>query len=76
MMQYTNGFSCAVSKDSGELILKFLQQSPVVNENGSTQETKIEEITELIMPNTVAKQLSIALNEITSEEQDSIEIEL
>lgn len=30
----------------------------------------------LIMPNTVAKQLSIALNEITSEEQDSIEIEL
>ncbi len=64
MMQYTNGFSCALNADSGELIVKFVQQTPVFKENGITNETNINDITEIIMPHNVAKQLAIALNSI------------
>lgn len=66
-MQYTNGFSCALSNDSGELIIKFFQQTPIVKEDGSATDTKIEEVTEVIMPNNIAKQLANGLMTIMSE---------
>ena len=44
--------------------MKFVQQTPVFKENGITNETNINDITEIIMPHTVAKQLAIALNSI------------
>lgn len=69
MMQYTNGFSCALSNDSGELIIKFVQQTPIVKEDGSTPDTKIEEVTEVIMPNNIAKQLANGLMTIMSENE-------
>lgn len=69
MMQYTNGFSCALSNDSGELIIKFFQQTPIVKENKITSDIKIEEVTEVIMPNNIAKQLANGLMTIMSENE-------
>lgn len=70
MMQYANGFSCALSADSGELIIRFLQQSPVFKEDGSTEESKVNEVTEIIMPNNVAKQLAYALDSLANSESE------
>lgn len=48
MMQYANGFSCALSADSGELIIRFLQQSPVFKEDGSTKNQKSMRLLKLL----------------------------
>jgi hypothetical protein len=69
MLQYTNGFSCALSNDSGELIIKFFQQTPIVKENKITPDIKIEEVTEVIMPNNIAKQLANGLMTIMSKNE-------
>lgn len=70
MMQYTNGFSCALDSESGELIIKFLQQAPIIKEDGITKDVAIDEVTELIMPNKMAKQLSLALNNLFESKAD------
>ena len=69
MLQYTNGFSCALSNDSGELIIKFFQQTPIVKENKITPDIKIEEVTEVIMPNNIAKHLANGLMTIMSKNE-------
>lgn len=69
MLQYTNGFSCALSNYSGELIIKFFQQTPIVKENKITPDIKIEEVTEVIMPNNIAKQLANGLMTIMSKNE-------
>ena len=51
-------------------IIRFLQQSPVFKEDGSTEESKINEVTEIIMPNNVAKQLAYALDSLANSESE------
>lgn len=70
MLQYTNGFSCAFNADSGELIIKFVQQAPIIRGDGITSDTNINEIAEIIMPKNVAKQFSDALNNMLNSESE------
>ncbi len=49
---------------------EFLQQSPVFKEDGSTEKSKINEVTEIIMPNNVAKQLAYALDSLANSESE------
>ena len=66
MMQYVNGFSCAVSKDKSEVVINFVQKVPDVEDDGTVSETT-EKVASVIMGRESAKQLTDALAEFLEE---------
>ena len=49
MLQYTNGFSCAMDQEKDELMISFVQQVPEIGEDGETNHVKVEEVVNLVM---------------------------
>ena len=41
MLQFTNGFSCAMNQEKEELVISFVQQIPEIGEDGKTNNIKV-----------------------------------
>lgn len=72
MLQFTNGFSCAMDQEKEELMINFIQQIPELGEDGKTKGIRAEEVAQLVMGKVLARNLLDALTEIL-EEENSIE---
>lgn len=68
MLQFTNGFSCAMDQEKGELIICFLQQVPEIGDDGKTKSVKTEEVSNLVMGKVMAQNLLDGLAEILSDD--------
>lgn len=68
MLQYTNGFSCAVDPAREEIIIKFGQQAPVYDDDGNVVDVKIEDVVDLAMGRSTAERLIDSLIELLDEE--------
>lgn len=68
MLQFTNGFSCAMDQEKEELIITFVQQVPEIGEDGKTTTVKVEEVTKLVMGKVTAQNLSDGLVEILADD--------
>lgn len=64
MLQFTNGFSCAMDQENGELIVNFIQQAPRVDDNGETAEVSVSEVVSLVMGKVMAQKLAESINEL------------
>lgn len=49
MINYTNGFSCAISDNKKEFLLTFLQTVPKVTETGEIKELSQEQVATFVM---------------------------
>lgn len=72
MLQFINGFSCAMDQEKEELIITFVQQVPEIGEDGKATTVKVEEVVKLVMGKVTAQNLSDGLAEILTD--DKIEI--
>lgn len=64
MLAYTNGFQISTNAESGELIIRFIQNTPDISSDGLTKSVSKEAVAEVVMVPTVAKGLSAAIGEI------------
>lgn len=70
MLQFTNGFSCAVDQEKGDLIINFIQQVPKWETEEGETEVKMEEVVSLVMGKVMAQRLAESLSEICKEDED------
>lgn len=73
MLQFTNGFSCAMDQSKGEMIIKFLQQFPDLDDAGNIVDVQREEVVTLAMSTVTAKNLVDVLGEILNDELEEEE---
>ena len=67
MLQFTNGFSCAMDQEKEELMISFIQQIPELGGDGKTKGIRNEEVAQLVMGKVLARNLLDALTEILEE---------
>lgn len=67
MIQYTNGFTCAMDNEKGEVIINFIQQSPQIEEDGTIKEIKVEQVASLVMGKVTAKNMLDNLSKMLEE---------
>lgn len=67
MLQYTNGFSCAMDTEKEELIISFVQQIPEIGEDGETSNIRVEEVANLVMGKVMAQNLLDGLAEMLTD---------
>ena len=67
MLQFTNGFSCAMNQEKEELVISFVQQIPEIGEDGKTNNIKVEEVANLVMGKVTAQNLLNGLIEMLSD---------
>lgn len=72
MLQYVNGFSCAIDGEKREFILNFVQRFPKMKEGDIGDEMEIEVISSLAMDKKVAERLRDALNDILEDESEEM----
>lgn len=73
MLQYVNGFSCAIDEEKREFILNFVQRFPKIKEGNIGEEMEIEVISSLAMDKKVAERLRSALNDVLEDENEDVE---
>lgn len=70
MLQFTNGFSCAMDQNKEELMINFVQQIPEIGEDGKTQSVQNENVIKLVMGKVLAQNLLDALTEILAADSE------
>lgn len=70
MLQYVNGFSCAVDSEKEEFIINFVQRIPKINENGIQEELTTETVSSIVMGVAVAERLLDTLEEMLEGQPD------
>ena len=68
MLQYTNGFSCAMDNEKESLIINFIQEMPQIDNGAMKDETMIENVTTLVMDKVTAEKLFNALKQMLGDE--------
>lgn len=68
MLQYTNGFSCAMDNEKESLIINFIQEMPQIDNGAMKDETMIENVTTLVMDKATAEKLLNALKQMLGDE--------
>ena len=75
MLQYTNGFSCAMDSNKESVIIEFIQKVPVLrSEEG--QKEKTETVSSLVMDVSTAANLLSVLTEMFEDAAYELEMEL
>lgn len=69
MLQYVNGFSCALNEEKEEFILNFVQRFPKIKDGKMENETDVEVVSSLVMDMQIAKRLKNALGEMLEDEE-------
>jgi hypothetical protein len=67
VLQYTNGFSCAINGEKTEIVIHFVQNCPGFDESGKVSSLVNEPVTTLIMHKDVASGLISALTRLLSD---------
>ena len=70
VLQFTNGFTCAMNQDKGELFITFVQQVPEFDEDGNATNVEVEEVVKLAMGKVTAQNLIDSLNEVLSDDNN------
>ncbi len=70
MQQYTNGFTCAMDQKKEEIVLNFLQQIPMIGEDGKVENMQVEEVVKLVMGKALAQNLLDTLTEMLTEDEN------
>ena len=68
MLQYTNGFTCAVDNDKQSLIINFVQTVPIIDINGNVERNETEQIASIVMSYASAVNLSQVLENVLNPE--------
>lgn len=69
MAQYSNGFSILASKETGEIIITFLQNQPSFNpESGKLDLPSTQEIVTVVMPFALGEKLKESIEEVVAKE--------
>ncbi len=68
MLQFTNGFSCAMDQEKEELMINFIQQIPNIDEGSKVNSTRVEEVAQLVMGKVLARNLLDALTQVLEED--------
>lgn len=68
MLQFTNGYGCAIDQEKGEVILKFVQQIPEFEDEN--ERIRTEEIVSLVMGRRTVENLIKSLQEILEETEE------
>lgn len=68
MLQYVNGFSCAMDNEREDFIINFVQRIPKIEDEGMQEEMITENISSLVMNKNVAERLLDALKEMLDTE--------
>ena len=68
MLNYTNGFSCAIDNDKGDFIINFIQRIPKIEGEGIPEEETIENVSSVVMNKVTAGKLLSALKELLETE--------
>ena len=66
MLQYVNGFSCAMDSEKDELIIKLLQRSPDFTDDNDG--VIMDEVTTIVMGKVTAQHLLEGLKEMLEDE--------
>ena len=66
MLQYVNGFSCAMDSEKDELIIKLLQRSPDFTDDNDG--VIMDEVATIVMGKVTAQRLSEGLKEMLEDE--------
>lgn len=66
MLQYVNGFSCAMDSEKDELIIKLLQRSPDFTDDNDG--VIMDEVATIVMGKVIAQRLLEGLREMLEDE--------
>jgi hypothetical protein len=66
MLQFTNGFACAVDGDKTEVIINFMQNHPNFDKDGNVAGTASESVVSIVMQHEMAAELASALLKMLS----------
>ena len=66
MLQYVNGFSCAMDSEKDELIIKLLQRNPEFTDDNDG--VIMDEVATIVMGNVTAQRLLEGLKEMLDDE--------
>ncbi|MDO4328126.1 MAG: DUF3467 domain-containing protein [Lachnospiraceae bacterium] len=64
MLQYINGFSCAMDDEKEEFMINFVQRLPMIKDGNIQEEMAAETVSSIVMRKAVAEQLYDALKEL------------
>lgn len=70
MVQYVNGFSCAINEEKGEFMLNYTQRFPKIVQGNLEDENETEIVSSLVMNTQVAERLRDALNDLLGDESE------
>ena len=68
MLQYVNGFSCAMDSEKDEMIIKLLQRSPDFTDDNDG--VIMDEVTTIVMGKVTAQRLLEGLREMLEDEDE------
>lgn len=71
MAQYINAFRCARNNSGNEIVIKFLQEEPLITPEGTITELKTELISSLVMQPDFVDSLIKALIELRNSGGDN-----
>jgi len=69
MLNFTNGFSCAVNKDDDTVIINFIQRVPHFDSEYEKTEGVVENVDSIVMGKAVAGRLLNALKSMLGDEE-------
>lgn len=69
MLQYTNGFSCAMDQENGSMIINFVQKMPKIVNGVMDEETGVENVAAVVMDRSTAENLLDALKQMLGDEE-------
>ena len=70
MLQFTNGFTCALDQEKEELIITFVQQVPQIENDGKATHREVEEVVKLVMGKVTAQNLIEGLSEVLANDDN------
>lgn len=73
MLQYVNGFSCAMDEEKEDFMIHFVQRIPNLEEGDLQEEMITENVASIVMGKAMAEKLLDALNEMLNLKMDGEE---
>lgn len=69
MLQFVNGFTCAVDSEKQEFIINFIQRIPKIEDGGIQSETIVENVSSIVMGKSLAEKLVEAVQDMLEAEE-------
>ncbi|MEE8836207.1 MAG: hypothetical protein SOH80_04425 [Eubacteriales bacterium] len=71
MLSYVDGFTCTADDNKETMIISFLQSSPIISSSGEMDGTKQENIANVVMTMTAARNLAKIIEQLTVPARDA-----